>query len=262
VQSQALSLFIVMMSLLLLPKFLSLLIHLRSSYRSKAFGGGPRLVLSMLCETLGSTFLAPNLALLQARFVLGTLMGRNVEWNAQDRSEASTQFREALRRHWPSTLLGIVWTILLALTVPKLIWWFSPVILGFLLAVPLSAWSSRASWGAWAKNHGLFLTAEEIDPPDIVKRFQQELERLEAATWNLSTNGLNCVLRDENAWKVHLSLLPASPASKDPLRRNHLERLGLKVRHQGLDALAPQEKRELLLDGESLHCLRRQMVSS
>jgi len=262
VQTQALALFGVMMSMLLLPKVLSLIIHWRTPERMKGFGGGSRLTLSILCETLSSTLLAPNLALLQARFVLGTLMGRNVEWNSQDRGETSTNFREALKRHWPSTILAIGWTTLIALTVPKLIWWFSPVILGFLLAIPLSAWSSRISWGEWAKQRGLFLTPEELEPPDLLRRFQTELARRESASWNRSSNGLTRVLQDSKAWDVHLSFLPDSAEPKDDLHQNHLERLGLKVRHQGLDALAPQERRELLLDSESLRSLRSHLVCS
>src|SRR5262249_51563999 len=100
VRQQALILFCLMMGLLLLPKFLSLLIHWRKRQRLKAFGGGLKLACSVLCETIASTLLAPNLALLQARFVIGILMGSKVEWNAQDRGETGTSFVEAFQRHW------------------------------------------------------------------------------------------------------------------------------------------------------------------
>jgi membrane glycosyltransferase len=256
VQHQALALFAVMMSLLLLPKFLSLLINWRNTERVNGFGGRLKLGLSVLFETFASTLLAPNLALLQARFVVGTLMGRNVGWNPQDRGDSATHFHEAVQRHWPSTLVSVLWTTLLAMTVPSLIWWFSPVICGFLLAIPLSAWSSRASWGQWAKDHGLFLTPEELKPPDVLQRFQRELARQQANVSEGPANGLTRVLQDSKAWEVHLSLLSVSPEPKDPLHQNHLERLGLKVRHQGPDSLAPQERRELLLDGDSLRSLR------
>lgn len=256
VTKQALILFAVMMGLLLLPKLLSLIMSWLKAERARAFGGRTGLTSSVLLETIISTLLAPNLALLQARFVLGTLMGRNVGWNAQDRGDTATSFREALQRHWPSTFLAVVWTILLALTAPRLIWWFSPVLCGFLLAIPLSTWSSYTSWGQWAKDHGLFLTPEELEPPDVLKRFQRELERQQALAHVEPMNGLTRVLRDPTAWEVHLSLLTQTDEAKDPLRQNHLQHLGLKVRHQGPDSLAPQERRELLLDGDSLRVLR------
>ena len=262
VGQQALMLFVLMMSLLLVPKLLSLLIHLRKPDRRRAFGGELKLVSSALCETLLSTLLAPNLALLQARFVVGILMGRKVEWKAQDRGESSTTFGEAFRRHWLSMVIGAIWTALLALTVPKLIWWFSPVIAGFLLAVPLSAWSSRTSWGEWAQSKGLFLTPEELDPPAILKTFQNELDRLEKRGWTPADNGLTRVLQDSRAWEVHLSFLSSPSRPRDPLHQNHLERLGLKVRHQGPDSLEPKEKRELLLDGDTLRKLREELLCS
>ena len=256
VQQQALALFAAMMTLLLLPKVLSVLVHWRKRERLQAFGGGFRMLSSALVETLISTLLAPNLALLQTRFVLGILMGRKVEWNAQDRGEAATTFREAFQRHWLGTLLGVIWTVLLALTVPGLIGWFSPVIAGFILSIPLSAYTSRTQWGEWTKRHGLFLTPEELSPPDLLTRFERELARQESLGWNGSGDGLVRVLRDPIAWEVHQALLPEGPEPNDPLRRNHLERLELKLQHEGLHALTAKEKRELLLDPNSLKTVR------
>jgi membrane glycosyltransferase len=255
VGQQAFMLFAVMMSLLLLPKFLSVLIHWRKRERLRAFGGGTKLALSALYETLTSTLLAPNLALLQAKFVIGILMGRKVEWKAQDRGETSTTFREAFQRHWPGTLVGVIWTVSLLLTVPALIWWFSPVIAGFLLAIPLSAFSSRTSWGQCARQHGLFLTPEELEPPDLLRRFERELARQEAQPAS-TTDGLLRVLRDPTAWDIHLRLLPEVDGERDPFKRNHLEHLELKLRHQGPGALSTKEKRELLLDGDALRAVR------
>jgi membrane glycosyltransferase len=262
VKQQALGLFVLMMGLLLLPKLLSLIIHFRNRPRLRGFGGGPKLALSVLCETLASTLLAPNLALLQARFVVGILTGHKVEWNAQDRGESGTTFREGCRRHWLSLFLGVAWTILLAFTVPELIWWFSPVIAGFLLAVPLSVFSSRTTWGEWAKAHGLFLTPEELAPPFLLRCFQSELARHEARPWSAPSNGLTRVLHDPHTWDVHLSLLSPPSEPPDPLRQNHLERLRLKLIHEGAGSLTASEKRELLLDPHSLHVLRSDLISN
>ncbi len=253
---QAFILFAVMMGLLLLPKFLSLVIHWRKRERMASFGGGLKLCSSVVCETLASTLLAPNLALLQAKFVIGILMGRKVEWKAQDRGETSTTFSEGLQRHWPSTVIGVVWTVVLILTVPSLIWWFSPVIAGFVLAIPLSALSSRTTWGEWSKRHGLFLTPEELHPPDLLRRFQQELARQEQMPWSSPADGLVRVLEDSSAWDIHCGFLPALDVEIDPLHRNHLERVQLKLRHEGLHTLSAKEKRDLLLDPGTLRSVR------
>jgi membrane glycosyltransferase len=256
VKQQALILFVVTMGLLLLPKVLSVIIHWRKPERLRGFGGGLKLTRSAVCETVASTLLAPNLALLQARFVVGILMGHKVEWKAQDRGETGTSFGEALRRHWPSFVIGAAWTILLGLTVPNLIWWFSPVIAGFLLAIPLSALSSRTSWGDRARGHGLFLTPEELAPPFLLKCFQRELEARLSRPWNEISNGLTRVLQDSCAWEIHLSFLAPSPELPDPFHQNHQERIRLKVLHEGADALTAKEKRDVLLDARALRELR------
>ncbi len=255
VDHQALYLFLLMMSLLIFPKLLSVVIHLRDVAHTQQFGGRARFSLSVLYETLFSTLLAPNLAILQARFVIGTLMGSNVKWESQDRGETGTTLREAAARHWPATAIGLVWSGLLLFTVPNLFWWFSPVLFGFLLAIPLSSWSSRSSIGEKAREHGLFLIPEEVNPPPILEIFEHELQSAEQETWAVDGDGLTRVLEDPVVRSLHLSLLSASPPAADPLRRHHLEGLSLKVRCKGAQALTPPEKRDLLLDPEAIRDL-------
>jgi hypothetical protein len=81
------------------------------------------------------------------------------------------------------------------------------------------------------------------------------LEQAAAQPWALAADGLGQVLDDPEICRVHLSLLP-STAPNDPLRQNHLEGLVIKAGIEGLSALTPQEKRELLLDAESILALR------
>lgn len=248
VEQQAICLFAGMMLLLLLPKLLTLALFLRDRSRRANFGGMGKLLLSVALEVVASTLLAPNLALLQARFVLGILLGGSVKWDAQDRGEVGTGFREALRRHWPSTLIGLGWSALLLFTVPKLLWWFSPVILGFLLSIPLSVWSSRASLGEWAKRHGLFLVPEEIAPPEVVLSLERELRHAAQQPWAAEHDGLAWVLQDPHVRSVHLSLLSPPGSAPDELQQHHLTGLKLRFRRDGLQGLNGREKRELLLD--------------
>jgi membrane glycosyltransferase len=201
-----------------------------------------------------ATLLAPVLAFLQSHFVAGILMGKNVSWDAQDRGEAQTTYGEAARRFWPCTLLGAVWTVLLLEAAPKLFWWFSPVLAGFLLAIPISVWSSRVSLGEWARRAGLFMTPEETDPPAILLAVQRGLEFAATRPWGKAADALERVLGDPAVRALHLSLLSEAEA-KDDLRRNYLEGLGLKYRHAGAAALGAREKRDLLLDEETIRSL-------
>ncbi|HWH67981.1 MAG TPA: glucans biosynthesis glucosyltransferase MdoH, partial [Candidatus Sulfotelmatobacter sp.] len=227
VEQQALLLFAGMLLLLLLPKLLTVVLYLRDRSRGAGFGSRRKLLLSVFLEMLVSTLLAPNLALLQARFVAGILLGSNVKWEAQDRGEEGTSYREAFRRHWPSTLIGLAWPALLLTTAPKLFWWFSPVIVGFLLAIPLSVWSSRTNLGEWARQKGVFVISEELAPPEILVRLQQELEAAAAHPWAREGDGLARVLENPQVRAVHLALLSVPDKPKDELQQHYLEGLRL-----------------------------------
>jgi membrane glycosyltransferase len=257
VQQPAILLFLAVLGLLMAPKLLSLLIHLRKREERAAFGGGGKFACSVLLETLASTLLAPVLAYLQSHFVIGILMGKNIKWDAQDRGEAETTYGEAVRRHWVSTLLGVVWSVLLLETDRKLFWWFSPVLAGFLLAIPISVWSSRVSLGEWARKRNVFVTPEEADPPSILLTMDGALEYASTRPWAKTGDALERVLSDPTARAVHLSLLP-SDAPQDELRRHYIEGLELKYRHNGAAALTSREKRDLLLDASTLRSLTTQ----
>jgi membrane glycosyltransferase len=257
VQQQAIWLFVAVMGLLMAPKALSLLIHLRNREERASFGGGDKLFYSVILETVASTLLAPVLAFLQTHFVVGILMGKNIKWDAQDRGEAQTTLGEAVLRHWASTVLGVVWSVLLLTTDPKLFWWFSPVLAGFLLAIPISVWSSRVSVGEKARKAGLFLTPEEVNPPSILLTMERELELAEGRPWAEAQDALERVLGDPVVRAVHLSLSKSHEA-KDELRRHYLLGLELKYRHDGAAALTPREKRDLLWDEEAIQDLLTQ----
>jgi len=137
---------------------------------------------------------------------------------------------------------------------PKLFWWFSPVLAGFLLTIPISVWSSRVSLGEWARKAGLFLTPEEADPPSILLTRESGLELATSRPWAKAEDPLERVLGDPEVRALHLSLL-RTDETKDELRRNYLEGLELRCRHKGVAALEPREKRELLLDEEMIRSL-------
>lgn len=252
----AITLFVVMMSFLLLPKFLSLALNVFHSETRRVFGGGVKLATSLFLELILSTLLAPNLALFQSRFVVSILLGSVSKWDAQDRGDSGTSWREATHHHWPATLLGVGWAILLAFTVPKLLAWLSPVLLGFMLAIPLSVMTSRAALGLAARRRNLFVVPEEIQPPDVIRYLYQELDRTEGRLWCEPGDALGRVLGNPEVCELHMSMLPALNAAEDPLQRHAREGLILKCQQQGQHALTAKEKRELLLHADAIEALR------
>jgi membrane glycosyltransferase len=123
------------------------------------------------------------------------------------------------------------------------------------LSIPLSIWS-RTSAGDWARKHALFLIPEELEPPDVLQRLHQQLAIAPSRPWAQLQDGLARVLEDTSAYAAHLSLLPRPTQSPDPLHEHHLRGLELKFHYHGLQALTRKEKREILLNRDSIHRLR------
>jgi len=120
---------------------------------------------SLVVEQLFSTLLAPSMMLFHTTFVVTTLLGHPVTWNAQDRGDRGITFREAFSRHKWHVLIGLVWGAVILFIAPRYIWWMSPILIGLLLSVPLTMLTSLTSAGVWARKHGLLLTPEETEPP-------------------------------------------------------------------------------------------------
>ncbi len=250
-----LCLFGVVLGILLLPKLLSVLLEFTDRAQRRSHGGGARLGLSALLEIMLSTLLAPNLAWLQSGFVLRILLGKTTGWQVQERGDLGTSWGQAFRRQWFSATVALAWACLLAATVPALLVWFSPVLLGLLLGIPLSVWTSKPGAGLWARDHGLFLIPEESAPPQIVRDFRAALAFNAGRPWCKPGDPLAQVLADAEVRELHLAMLPMSPADDDLLTVHHRQGLVLKCLQQGPAALTLQEKRELLLHADAITAL-------
>ena len=153
------------LTVLLMPKVLGCTLALVKGKLRRAFGGARALVSSLLFEQLFSTLLAPSMMLFHTAFVITTLAGHPVTWNAQDRGDRGITFREALSRHKWHVAIGLAWGAIILAIAPRYIWWMSPILLGLLLSVPLTMLTSLSSAGIWARKHRLLLTPEETQPP-------------------------------------------------------------------------------------------------
>jgi len=153
------------LTVLLMPKVLGCTLALVKGKLRRAFGGARALVSSLIFEQLFSTLLAPSMMLFHTSFVVTTLAGHPVTWNAQDRGDRGITFREALSRHKWHVVIGLVWGAVILAIAPRYIWWMSPILLGLLLSVPLTMLTSLSSAGIWARKHRLLLTPEETQPP-------------------------------------------------------------------------------------------------
>jgi membrane glycosyltransferase len=157
------------LSILLMPKVLGATLALVNSKLRREYGGGFKLLASVLVEQIFSTLLAPSMMIFHTTFVLTTLIGKSVSWNAQDRGDRGITFLDALNRHKWHVLLGLAWGGIILAIAPRYIWWMMPIISGLILSVPLTMLTSRASVGRWMRRAGLLLTPEETNtPPELV----------------------------------------------------------------------------------------------
>src|SRR5205823_4474284 len=157
-------LFALTLAVLLLPKILGTLLTLRDRHLRRQFGGAARLCLSLLVEQFFSVLLAPSMMLFHSTFVAQTLLGKAVSWSAQDRSDRGVTLREAFRRQKWHLAFGVAWGAIMLRVAPHFFWWLTPVLVGLICGVGLSAWTSRTSAGRIARRWGLLLLAELLDP--------------------------------------------------------------------------------------------------
>jgi membrane glycosyltransferase len=122
--------------------------------RAAQFGGPLKVLLSIAAEVILTTLLAPLRMLAHSKFVFGTLVGHNVQWTPPPRTDSDTGWRDALRFHGSGMVLALVWGVVVFTVNRPFFWWLSPILLPMILGVPISVWSSRATWGSDATGAG------------------------------------------------------------------------------------------------------------
>jgi len=158
------------MAVLLGPKIFGVLLLMRNRALAADFGGRLRILGSLTLETLLSSLTAPVMMLIQTSAVFGSLAGRDVGWRTQRRGDDRVPFREIAQRHRGHTILGVALGISAFAVSPLLLAWMSPVVLGLVLAIPLSALGASRRCGQALARAGLLLTPEESRPHPIIVR--------------------------------------------------------------------------------------------
>ena len=268
--AHALLIFIICMVVLMLPKFFSLIDLALDPRRRRQFGGMPRAGASVVCETIFSTLHAPLLMLWHTRFVVTNLLGMSTGWPAQKRAAAEgTPWLYAARRHWGHALIGLAWGTVMWLLDPTLFFWFLPVLAGMTLAIPVSVLTSRAKLGLRAKQVGLFLTPEEIEPPpEIVSlRAQMKLHEIVAEpAMHRRHGGLAEAVLDPYINAIHVSLLREkrlNPVYADQMTKlgagsDETQALGERMLVEGPDKLSEAERGLVMADQRVMVWLHQQ----
>jgi len=278
--AHALLVFIICMIVIMLPKLLALIDLAYDWPRRRAYGGLARATAGVVGETIFSTLHAPLQMLWHTRFVITNLLGISVGWTPPARTDSGTTWLFAIRRHWGHTLIGLVWGVFMWWLGPTLFWWFTPVLAGMALSIPLSVLTSRRQLGARLRKLGLFLTPEETAPPPEIVALRSRMKVHEitgdttfaaGATFGetglrRSHAGLAEAVLDPYVNAIHVSLLREKQLN--PIYAEQLSKLGAgsemvgalgeKLLAAGPDKLTEAERMAVMADQRVMVWLHQQ----
>ncbi len=134
----ALRLLFATMTIVLLPKVLGLFLEIKRAQRARERFGTLHAVLGVGTETIFSILLSPILMVTQTVAVFQVLIGRDSGWRPQSRERYGMRFYDALRFHYRHMILGTLLALACWQASAQIVAWMLPVIVGLLLAAPLS----------------------------------------------------------------------------------------------------------------------------
>jgi membrane glycosyltransferase len=230
------------------------------SSQVRRYGGRLKLLASLILEVFLSALFAPVRMLFHSKFVFITLLGRQVGWGPQQRSDLGTPWREAIRFHGPGTLLALLWAASLFFINRSFFWWNAPIFIPLLLSIPLSVWSSRASVGRNLRMLGLLLIPEETEQPVELKSLEESLasEKKTFASFP-ETGGFVKAVINPVVNAIHLGLLRGKERKVTEAIAKGRAGLLEKAYTQGPASLSLKEKRIILYDPLLLEELHRRV---
>ncbi len=187
---ETLSLFAVTMAMLATPRLLGLILTLTDGSARRAFGGGPRVVISTILEIAFSALLAPIMMVHHAFFSVAVLVGSAVGWKAQVRGVSALTWTDAARPHIAATVIGVLTGFGVWMLAPDYIWWLLPVVIGLVLSIPFVWITARPGVGLAARRRGLFLIPEEITPPPELAHVMEAVADSDTRVRSVDASGL------------------------------------------------------------------------
>jgi len=249
----AILLFWITVVLLFMPRVLGIV---RAFTERKLYGGAGRLLASALLENLISVLLAPVLMIFHTLFVVLTLLGLQIRWNAQNRADTGLTFVHCLVLYGWISCMGLLAQVVAMTYLGNFSLWMTPIFAGWILA-PVLAWltSSRAV-GVACQSAGLFLTPEEVQPPPELAGLDtgESEDKPHSPAWIQA-------LLSPYVQAVHLALVRLPSAGDedepDPAQVRQREEL----LRQGPDAFTGRERLRLLWDAEAVAWLHQELWS-
>lgn len=264
IRDEYMLIFILTMSILFLPKILSILrMLIYNKDEFKKFGGFWKSVCSVFLEMVLSAMIAPIQMMFHTKFIIYTLLGKGVAWNTQNRdAEDGIKFRAALSVHGVQTLVGIIWAFVAYYYSVNFFWWLSPITISLFLSIPLSIALSKTSIGTSLKNDKIFITPPESVGDTEVDGLNDALEKKYLdVKFRLTDSpffGILYSIVDPYVNAVHAMLI-YERGKGDPTEQPRPLLLGEKLLIEGPCALSGAEIKAVLANPSGMRWLHQQV---
>ena len=163
--------------LLFLPRVLGLAAVLMRG-EQRQYGGVGGLIKSAMLESAMAIVQAPVRMLAHSLFVVVALTGIKLDWKSPPREAAGVQWREAVTRLAPMSVVIAALACGVALIDATALAWLMPVGLPLLLAIPLTVITSQIALGSSLRDRGFLLIPEESRSPAVLRRAWMHADRL------------------------------------------------------------------------------------
>ena len=197
--------------LLYAPKLLALGVILGKPAEVRMHGGTGALLRSVACEVLFATLFAPVVMLAHSWFVLSILSGIATGWGPQTRDDRALPLWFTIRHYWLHTVFGLGGAYLLWRFAPADLLWYSPLLVGLILTIPLVRLTSSLRLGRAAARRGLFLIPSETVKLPVLER----AHRLAIAQTRDERDLRRLVLEDAGVQQLHMALLQDAPPPRE-----------------------------------------------
>jgi membrane glycosyltransferase len=168
----ALRLFLATLVVVLLPKMLGLILAWKEARAENDVLGAIRVTFGVLIETIYSMLIAPIFMVTQTVGAAEILAGLDSGWKPQKRNDGAISFDDAMWFARWHTLVGAIVAVIAWTVSPGLLAWMAPVILGLVLAGPVS-WLTSLRAGPierWALSTGV----DRTPPPVLIDAIHRE----------------------------------------------------------------------------------------
>ncbi len=226
-------LFIFTMLIVLLPKFFGLIRAFFHAPLRKPLGI-IRMTLGMLVEVFFSVLYAPIFMLIHSKHILDIFRGQDSGWATQQRQSTGIPWWQLCKQHFWHTMIGLGLTAVVYYYSPMLLVWLSPILVGLVLSIPLSALSGSKLLAKGLRKLGILNIPEEQKNYRIFSMREAFADELSEAINDVSILSMS---KDKTQRQRHFHLVPPMP----PVKRGEAPMHKLSVEYKIRDARSCEE---------------------